>query len=495
MLVGCGSTAQLGATNSLTTDDALGSAGESTPGALGGGLAGPASRVQGQVDASAPVGPGGAQGSGALRRPTVSRAEQVPTAGPSGLRAQAPVSGRGFTAKEIFLGFGTQDDVNGMAQNAGFGAGVTFGDTKAQVQAVLDYVNARGGILGRKAVPVFKDVSSAESAGVAGQAACTAWTQDRQVFAVLNPVVKQSNDTLYQCLKKARTPLLRFASGNTDAADYQTYEQYAPANASGARFAPALVRRLVAQKYFSGWDTEAGGPGSAGVKVGLVLLPKHKALQPLLLAELRAAGHAAVETFVAGESYSAADYQSAVLRFSNSDVTHVLSASSDILYFMTQAESQSYRPRYALTTWNQPGALLQIAAPARQLAGSLGVGYVPALDVDGANDPGDVSPATTLCRSLMEGAGQETSVRLTFLVMLAECEMVFLLKQVMSLEGSLTNEALRAGIDALGTRHASAMTFQTRLATGQHDGAAKTRDLAYVSACSCFRYAGPAVAL
>lgn len=444
--------------------------------ATGGGEATPGAVVEALPRVTAGSGqPGGPSPAGEAARPG---------------RSTSPLSGRGFTSKEIYLGFGTQDDVNQAAQAAGF-SGVTFGDTKAQVRAVVDHANKQGGILGRKIVPVFVNASTANDKAVEAQAACTAWTQDRKVFAVLNPVGRQTHDNLYACLAKAGVPLLRYTGANTDHEDYRRFEHYAPGNITGKRFAPVWMARLKAQGYFSGWDTRMGGPAATPTKVGLVLLSTHDKLRPLVETELRRQGHAAVETFVANEGAGPQDFQSTVLRFAAQGVTHVVVPSAEILYFMIYAESQSYRPRYAISSWVAPGALLQLAAPQRQMVGSMGVGYVPSVDVDADNDPGDVSPSTTLCRKIMTDAGQDTSVRLTFLVMLAECDMVFLLQRALNQQGIMSNQAVRSGIELLGASFPSAITFKTLFTATQHDGATVVRDLAYGSECSCFRYSGP----
>ena len=61
-----------------------------------------------------------------------------------------------------------------------------------------------------------------------------------------------------------------------------------------------------------------------------------------------------------------------------------------IFVFSASAESQHYRPRYAIHTGIAPQASMQSNAPAAQLAGAMGLGFAPTLDsdTDGITPPG-----------------------------------------------------------------------------------------------------------
>ena len=86
---------------------------------------------------------------------------------------------------------------------------------------------ARGGILGRKLVPVFHDDDVAEQdVSVRSQSACTTWTEDNAVAAVANAVAAIVSDVTLDCLQKRDTPML--TSVLAAPWDDVTHAHYAP---------------------------------------------------------------------------------------------------------------------------------------------------------------------------------------------------------------------------------------------------------------------------
>ncbi len=73
----------------------------------------------------------------------------VPGTAAAGPGQMAP----GVTASEIKIGINLVK--GGEAMGNLIGAALNFGDTEAQANAVVNYINSRGGIAGRKIVPVF----------------------------------------------------------------------------------------------------------------------------------------------------------------------------------------------------------------------------------------------------------------------------------------------------------------------------------------------------
>src|SRR5262249_12684292 len=86
----------------------------------------------------------------------------------------------------------------------------------------------------------------------------------------------------------------------------------------------------------------------------------------------------------------AAGFSNDILQFRTEGVEHVLwvgTAGFDF-YGYPQAESQQYHPAYALTTFESPN-VIATNIPSTQLAGSMGVGWLPTSDLQHTGDPDD----------------------------------------------------------------------------------------------------------
>lgn len=500
LLAACGSTVQPGAAG------LAGSAGAGLgPGAAGAadGLGAPAGTQPGQTAGVGQQPAGGPAGQAGVGRGSAvtggagrgsGPAGQTGTAGPvAAVSGSGPVSGRGFTAKEILIGVATQGDSSSYSKS--LGTPVEFGDAKAQMNAVAEDINKQGGILGRKIRLVFHDDNAATSSAdpnTGAQAACETWTQDNKVFAVLNNVALINNEVLFSCLAKYGTPLLFSEATPHAAALYRKYAPYlyAPATITVDRMIPVLLDRLKVNRYFDGWDTTLGGPSkTAKTKVGIFYYESKSdfvQLGKVLQRELTKRGYPPVVATASGRQDStSSDMARIALRFKQEGVTHVIAYG--ILNFGTAAQNQNYYPRYGLSTYDVP-SLVQVVQPSTQLRGAMGIGWAPQIDVDAAQDPGDVSAAQTQCRKLMQDAGQDMSNRLTFYAASIFCDIFRLLQQSTSRGGQLTEQAVQQGVASLGGSFQSAITFGSRFGPGLYDGTSAVRDLAYDQGCSCFKY-------
>jgi ABC-type branched-subunit amino acid transport system substrate-binding protein len=124
------------------------------------------------------------------------------TASSSSSNAPLTASFRGVTATTIKIGVAVVD-FKCIAQFVDF----TQGDALKIVQALVDDVNKNGGILGRKIEIVFKNLCPLQPTSVA--AACTAFTDDDQVFAVMGVYDTPPSDGSNQlCLAKDKDTVL-----------------------------------------------------------------------------------------------------------------------------------------------------------------------------------------------------------------------------------------------------------------------------------------------
>jgi ABC-type branched-subunit amino acid transport system substrate-binding protein len=126
--------------------------------------------------------------------------------------AAGGVQGPGVTAKEIFIGIAYT--ANGDQANAAIGAAISRGDERKNAQAVIDQINERGGVAGRKLKPVFYayDAQSTETSASQDQGACAAFTEDNKVFAVASGGL---TETFNGCMQKAGVLRSRPGSSST----------------------------------------------------------------------------------------------------------------------------------------------------------------------------------------------------------------------------------------------------------------------------------------
>lgn len=412
---------------------------------------------------------------------------------PSGRSAALPATGRGWDQKNVYIGVTTQKDVQAAFGNAG-AKGLDAGDQEGQALAVAAELNRRGGLFGRQVKIVFRDLRTVETAqdpNTAGNATCTYFSQDHPVIALLSPVTLMDVPSFRSCMAKARIPLF---SASVNAVDKQVgatlkpyfYQSVAP---TWNALAPTLMARLKAQGYFTGWNTTSGSPAAGPAVVG-VLAPNDDVGGRIVAVVRKALTAAGYPNPVVYQYASGGDMASAVLQFSGNGVTHVITVNADLLPFQISANNQQYRPRYAVTTVNAPQAFLEANSPPGQNIGALGVGWAPSFDVSDAND-NVATPAEKECLAILARGGQTFSgKRLAETVAFAFCDGLRLIVGGAAAGGGLDGLRIYAGVQRIAASFQSAFSFATGLGPDRLYVPGGVRDFAFVSGCSCFRYAG-----
>lgn len=435
-----------------------------------------AGAAPGSASAAGGTGRGGAAGSpgGASRQATA---------------AAGPISGPGFTKDEIYIGYLTWNDVSNAGTAIGYA--VDYGDQEAIAQAIADDINARGGIAGRKVVMVFHDYPTGDllaDGAAADQAACSRFVDDRRVFAAIAVTGPQS-EVLPQCLYDHQVTLVA-----NDNIPYprQWFQQWAPfiystANPMTERLVPVWMQRSAALGYFNGWNTTTGAPGTAPVKVGVVRAdaPTGVLFRDIVDASLKKFGLGVARDYALSSAFDANGMSTAAFQFRSDGITHVILESLFSILFPQAAESQQFRPRYTFTTANAP-LLVQSATPPQQLRGTVGVGYFASYDVDSNVDPGDPSPAAAHCRKIQRAAGNDPNQRESWNLQVKACDAFALIAEAARLQGLGTRTIAdgAARIPSLQPAGAFAITF----GPGRQDGPGAVRDIAYDSACECFKF-------
>lgn len=433
---------------------------------------------------------------GASVEPGASGSSTGPSGGSAGAAGALPVAPDtpGVTDTQILIGFVYTE--NADAANAALGfEEVTRGDQKRYHDLMVEQVNATGGIAGRELVPVFHvlDGASNQSTAESEQQICATWTQDHEVFA---GVVGAASDNLRQCLGNAGVGLISVQGmGYSDDRTFADFPYTVePTNLSLNPMARVMVNGLAAQGFY-----EPIGAVPTAPKVGVITYDYptfRRAMDQDLLPAL-----AGLDVDVADPVYVtfperqsdvgavSAQLSNAVLRFRSEGVTHVHIFEADGLLtvlFMTNAETQNFRPRYGLNTQNG-GQLLVGVVPDGQLRGAQQVGWVPAVDV--LDTP--MWPARQGCLDLYEAASVQFDSKNAELVGMVFCDMYDSLRRgIENAPGPLSRETLAAGFERLGTSFQSAVVKDVRLESGRRYGVTTYRTSAYDPACSCFSYTG-----
>ncbi|MDQ1446536.1 MAG: hypothetical protein QOI20_3000 [Acidimicrobiaceae bacterium] len=501
----CGSTVQVRGTaaSGLSGDgqsQPAGTTGGSVSGATGGLVSGSTGSVSGPTGAA--VGgstSGGSRGTvasttgGTVSGGTTGATGAVGTSGPSGGPSALSPTGRGWDRKYVFFGVVTQKD--SQRAFAAFGANVDPGDTEAQANAVANDINAHGGILGRQLKLVFKDVATvntATNAAQVGNEVCTYFSEDHPVVAVLSIVTVMDYQPFRACLAKHKVPLF---SATMKAADKAAADTLAPyfyqaIAVSWDALAPVLVNRLKAQGYFSGWNSRLGQSGTAKTRVGVLVDGSDVGtrLGKLLSRELAKAGYGDTVVF---QYQDASQGQSAsVQKFSGEGVTHVIVTDVELTAFQTSANSQQYKPRYGISTYNDPYSNLESGGltPPGANNGAVGVGWAPTFDVSAANDPGATKGGAACLRAMAANHQSFDGKRLAQAFAYSVCDSIYLTAKGAAVARSLTGAGIAQGIQSISSSYSPANGFTAALTSSKHFVPGSVRDLQWYPSCSCFKY-------
>jgi len=472
-LAGCGSTVQVRSTGTVS-QDGLGSA-ATTGGLLTGTTGGGTTANPGGTGATTPQVAGGSTTGGAAGGAQTPDTPGVVT--PQGVAPKAPIK----------IGVITQPGLEQAAKTFGLD-GVTTGDTKAQVNAVLTWIRANGGLGGHPIQLYEYAVDMSDSSAAVWQTnACASMAQDYKVRFVVT--VLANLQTLAACLAKHGVGLL---ADNTNFGD-KTMAQFAPLLGDPSELGNGrMMTLLVDDLWKRGWL-------KATSKIGVLAddgPDGHATVDGPLTAVLRRHGLKPADTVYVnpnnGDGGSSTS-GSAVLQFRASNVDRIIPVMYSPLYFMLAAESQHYYPAYAMVSAQGPGALLESTAPADQLKNAAGIGWAPYLDIGKGPKPPPVNSRATLCFDLMRKAGQAATSALIKGFQAQVCDVLFYLKDLADREPAIPGDLLTSARIALGTGFVSPATYRVDV-THRTAGVAGYRSLAYLDSCGCFQYVSPVVA-
>ena len=502
MTAACGSTAQtsgdalLGSSPSGAVQQGLAPAGSdgltaTQPGSSStDGMALPSSSGPSTGSVTAPGSSGGTSGGAVTGGTTSGSTTSGGTSTGSTTGGSAVLHGPGVTATEIRIGIPHCSDCS--SANAALGAGgEDYGDSRRYMQAAIDDVNSRGGVLGRKLVPVYHTSSASQNIDTTTQAMCETWTKDNKVL-----IMYMRGEIIYECAKKAGA--LAVGSGGSGPVFERYPNMFAPSTIRLERLGEVTVKAMVR----AGWHKPE--PKWPTGKIGLITWENSDyryAMEKGWLPALRESGlketdvrYVAVPQSDKSLADASAAISSAVLRFREQGIDHVFISDGPAgiftgvgltLMFLNNAKSQQYYPRYGFNSNNSPG---WENLPADQQSGMLAV---DGFDTERINDEGmELSPVRERCWALMKKRGlKATDGQPTGLAAIAACDIAWFAEAVLKrAQQGTTLPNLIAAAESVGTSYRSPYTYGNRLGPGRHDGMAYFRNARYDDGCKCMKY-------
>jgi len=435
-------------------------------------------------------------GSGTTTRPIGSAAPQPGIAdvpGPGGLASGVRL-GPGVDATTIRVGFTIQDNnatVSALASTYNVG----LADNRGAYEALVRYVNAHGGVAGRKLSPVFHTYDPTDGTGdQIGQAACARFTEDAQVFAAVDAMF--GSGAFNSCMQQRGRLMLQYGLFFGSSSAWRKYPNQVAAEGLPYDDAGRILADQLARTGFLSRTT----------RLGAVVRNSHEmteAYQQGFVAALTRLGLKVEQTHFVRDSQSSSDISgytsdisSAVLKFSSSGINRVVffdPGSYAALVFTQTADKQQYRPRYGFTSLN---AIVTLAgengtAPREQMVGAEGVSWE--IIADGLTK--SRTPSARRCLAILREADIVPTDAATEGSYLKTCQAFFLFKTAADAAGrGLNRDTFIAAVERLGSSFESTNTWDGRTAfgPGDHSGASVFRPFAYREACSCFQVSGPA---
>ncbi|GIE90278.1 hypothetical protein [Actinoplanes regularis] len=392
----------------------------------------------------------------------------------------------GDTVKVVFIG----TDLGKTASMTGFKQ-PDVGKPAEQVKALEAYVNAHGGIAGRKLLAVYREYEASSDSPAAETTLCSQITQDDRAFAVVLTGQLQANAR--PCYAQRRTLML---DATLIADDRATFTQLAPYLWTASfpeydAFTTSFLGVLRKQKFFDGRD-----------RAGLVAADtpaNHAAYDSVVVPFGKAAGVTVTVSWIDTTSLSSLNtgLSQAAVNFRGKRIDRVffLGGARIAPFFMTAAVAQSFTARYGVSTFDSPSFMVANPGliPVAALRDMVGVGFAPGYDVPDSQLSFPDTDAEKNCQRIYADAGITFAERQNARVAFGYCDAALLLQAgAKGLGGDLNATTWANAVPGTGFRTAAG--FGGITGTG-HAAGTGYRVLKYDSACPCFTYEGPVTRL
>lgn len=406
-----------------------------------------------------------------------------------GQNASVPIGGDGpgVTADAVEVVFiGT--DLSKTASMTGFQQ-PDVGKPADQVKALESYVNAHGGIGGRRLAAVYREYEASNDSPAAETTLCSQITQDDHAFAVVLTGQLQSNAR--PCYAQRRTLMLDATLIADDKATFTRLQPYlwTASFVEYDAFTTSFLKVLTKEQFFAGRD-----------RAGLVAADtpaNHAAYDDIVAPTLAKAGVTVTVSWIDTTSLSSLNtgLSQAAVNFRGKKIDRVffLGGARIAPFFMTSAVAQSFTARYGISTFDSPSFMVANPSliPAAALQDMVGVGFAPGYDVPDSQLSFPDTDAEKNCQKIYADAGITFAERQNARVAFGYCDAVLLL-QAGAGKGDLNAASWAA--TAQKAEFVTATGFGASAASGYAKGTGY-RVLKYDAACPCFTYQGPVTGL
>lgn len=431
------------------------------------GGAGSSAAPGGQVSDAAPtvVGAGAGGSGGAPASSTAAQPGEVPKA-----------TDQGVTAEAIKLGLFVSRPAGISA--TGFALGIRQDDKEAW-QAMLDHVNAAGGVHGRKLTATILEADPTNRTG--WQADCLKMTEDEKVFSVLNP--SGYIGIGHQCYIEHQVPQVTASPVSNPASTFQQAGGYL---ASGGASADRVMLNWASTML------EAGVLVPGTTKLGLLTdeCPEYVELWKAVKSFLAESDIEFVEVQTSCDT-GAAQQQvpSAVLQMRQSGVDRVFLGVifTTAQTFMQQAQAQNWKPKYSVSDlWGNNVDVLSENFPPEQFDRTIATAYTHS-----GEEPAKVpySVGVKRCNDILVEAGLPgiTDQMGTDASVISACDTFFVWLAIMEkLPVNFTRAQWAAAVPEVGVLATPALGASATFRPGKFDGGDSYALIEWRRECTCW---------
>jgi hypothetical protein len=373
------------------------------------------------------------------------------------------------------------------------------------IQAIVDYINANGGLGGRRMNAVIKPYDAQQDSPEYAEAVCKSFTQDAQVFIM--GFDGQFQNSARPCYRSGRAIML---DQTLVAHDQTEFEQFAPYlwTVSNPEFNGFVTTQLSALRD-SGWFN-----GSKGVAV---VYPDtevtRRAAQTIVNPFLAQVGvtnskEFAIDSSNAGSLGATASLALAGAQTAGLDRIFVVGGARVMALMLAAPEAQTLEAKYSISTFDSPAFFVDNpdVIVAERRSGMAGVGFQGGGDMrlgsGGVAFPDPANPQEVLCKQIIDqaGAAPPAQNRENYRVVFQHCDTAFLMKAAFDRmpKDDISAESFRTAVWSLGDAWRGALAYAPGWTSGSYAGAKVGRGVYWDDTCQvpdrtpgCFRYGTP----
>ncbi|GAB2921505.1 hypothetical protein GCM10027280_05810 [Micromonospora polyrhachis] len=398
--------------------------------------------------------------------------------------------GPGVTADTVTVVFvGT--DLTKTGELTGFNT-ASAGDPVRQMRALESYVNANGGIAGRKMRAIFRNFEASDDSPAAEEKLCNQITQDDRAFAVVLTGQLQSNAR--PCYAQRHTLVLDATLITIDRATNQRLSPYlfSPAYPLYDDFVRAYLPALAQQGFFDG--ARQAGIVAVDAPANRAMYEQH--VVPYLKQRGITPTVAWIDSTDLGTLNTGLNQAAVDLRATRVERVFFLGGTRLASFFLTSASAQGFTARYGISSYDNPSFLIgnPDIIPREALTGAVGIGFNPSQDVADREYAFPATEAERTCLGIFAAAGESFATRENARVAFPYCDAILLLQAgAKDLGADLNAHRWLTAVGRLDTQFQPATGFSGRLGPGRFAASNGYRAFGYDSGCACFTYRGEGV--